>query len=405
MRILFVNAVGFIGGAERQLLQMMAAIRRDDPGAEVLLIALGDGALVGEGRAAGWRVKAICLPEEIAGLGDSSLREGGKIVRLLRMAGKTVGAIPDLFSSLSEMRGAVCAFRPDVVHVHGIKAQLMGALSFPERVPIVWHVHDFLGMRLLAGRVFRFLRRGISAAVAVSEAVKRDAGPILSGVPIHVIPNTVDVDRFTPGPGMGKRLDALAGMEAAPAGTIRVGIVSTFARWKGHDIFLEAARRICSKGRRGIRFYVVGGAIYDTGNQFALSELRSIAAAGGIEREVAFVPFQKDVAEIFRALDIVVHASTLPEPFGLSIVEAMACARAVIVANAGGASEVFTERHDALGTPPGDAAALADAIELLADDAALRARLGQNARVTVEQKFNSRRLGAELLRLYRGLAR
>jgi glycosyltransferase involved in cell wall biosynthesis len=80
-----------------------------------------------------------------------------------------------------------------------------------------------------------------------------------------------------------------------------------------------------------------------------------------------------------RALDVVVHASTSPEPFGLVIAEAMACERPVIVSVAGGAAEIVTLGVDALGHHPGDAEGLAARMTELAIDPALRRRLGSAA--------------------------
>jgi glycosyltransferase involved in cell wall biosynthesis len=105
-----------------------------------------------------------------------------------------------------------------------------------------------------------------------------------------------------------------------------------------------------------------------------------------------------------RALDVVVHASTEPEPFGLVIAEAMACGRAVIAANAGGAAELVTPGVDALVHRPGDAASLANAIESLASDAALRQRMGVAARQTAVRRFDRRRLAGELLPVYQRVA-
>ncbi len=55
---------------------------------------------------------------------------------------------------------------------------------------------------------------------------------MLGGVPVHVVDNGVDVARFSPGPAEGARLDALAGLPPAHEGTLRVGLVATYARWK-----------------------------------------------------------------------------------------------------------------------------------------------------------------------------
>ena len=95
-----------------------------------------------------------------------------------------------------------------------------------------------------------------------------------------------------------------------------------------------------------------------------------------------------------------VHTSTRPEPFGLTIVEAMSCGKPVIVSAAGGALELFTPEHDGLGHEPGDATGLAAAIERLAADESLRTRLGQNARRTAVERFSLERYGQEIAAIY-----
>ena len=82
------------------------------------------------------------------------------------------------------------------------------------------------------------------------------------------------------------------------------------------------------------------------------------------------------------------------------IAEAIACARAVIASDAGGAREVFTRGVDALGHPPGDSEALAGCIAQLAGNEILRAQLGAAARQTAERRFNRRRLATELAPIY-----
>ena len=186
-------------------------------------------------------------------------------------------------------------------------------------------------------------------------------------MPVTVVYNAIDTVRFAPGVGDGARLDGLAGLPAALEGTVRVGLVATYARWKGQDLFMMAISRVQSV--RPARFYIVGGPIYKTaGSQFSEEELRELAGKLGVADRLAFVPFQAETADAFRALDVVIHASTHPEPFGRTIVEAMACSRPVVVANAGGASELFTEGKDALGVTPGDPDALAQAMDRLIDN-------------------------------------
>jgi glycosyltransferase involved in cell wall biosynthesis len=118
---------------------------------------------------------------------------------------------------------------------------------------------------------------------------------------------------------------------------------------------------------------------------------------------VGFVPFQHDVAPVYRSLDVVVHASTLPEPFGLSIVEAMACGRAVVASDAGGVREIVEPGRTGLLHQPGDASDLASRLRELASDERLRARLGAAAASAVRGPFGRDRFGAELAAAYERL--
>jgi glycosyltransferase involved in cell wall biosynthesis len=154
-----------------------------------------------------------------------------------------------------------------------------------------------------------------------------------------------------------------------------------------------------------VRGYVIGGPIYQTaGSQHTLGELRELADQLGLSGRVGFTGFVAAAPAALRALDAVVHASTEPEPFGMVIAEAMACARAVVVSRAGGAAEIVSDGVNALTHAPGDARDLAARIERLAGDARLRSELGQSGRRTVRDCFDRRRLSAELLPVYRAVA-
>ncbi|OYV99614.1 MAG: hypothetical protein B7X11_05225, partial [Acidobacteria bacterium 37-65-4] len=101
------------------------------------------------------------------------------------------------------------------------------------------------------------------------------------------------------------------------------------------------------------------------------------------------------------ARGVTLHATTVPEPFGLVIAEGMACGRAVIASAAGGAAEIVDAEVDALTHAPGDADALAAGIERLVVDEGLRSRLGAVGRRSAELRFNRDRLGAAMVPIYR----
>jgi glycosyltransferase involved in cell wall biosynthesis len=184
---------------------------------------------------------------------------------------------------------------------------------------------------------------------------------------------------------------------------VRVGLVATYARWKGQDVFLEAVRMLKAAGGLPlVHFYIVGGAIYETAaSQYREDELRQLAAQLGVADRVRFVPFQEHVDEVFRALDIVVHASSRREPFGRTIAEAMATGKAVVASRESGAAELFIDGEDAMATPARDACALAEAIRRLVVEPHRRERAGLAARATALQRFSRPRLARQLFEAYR----
>jgi glycosyltransferase involved in cell wall biosynthesis len=398
VRLLFLSPVGTLGGAERVLLTAVRGILRERPAAVVGVVALADGPLAGAVRDLGAEAEVVALPADFAALGDSS-RPGGRTSSALR----SLRRLPVLAPFVARLRDRVARFAPDLVHSNGIKTHLLAPLVVPKGVPLVWHAHDFYGSRPVAGWLLRRARARVRAVVAISNAVAVDVRAVLPGVPVRVVPNAIDVSHFSPGAGDGAELDRLAGVPAAPPGTVRVGLVATYARWKGHLTVLDAAARLAAETPDlRVRWYVVGGPIYQTAAQFTPAELRGAVAARGLGDRIAFVPFQTDTASVYRALDVVVHASTAPEPFGLTIAEAMACGRAVVVSASGGATELFVDGVDALGFEPGNVGQLAAVVGRLVRGPELRAQLGLVARQSAA-RFNAIGYGAKLWGVYRGV--
>jgi glycosyltransferase involved in cell wall biosynthesis len=402
LRILYLNASAQLGGAERVLLEALRAGRAGHKCFEPLLIVPGPGPLVARAQALGARVSVLPFPPALAELGDSSLRGRSRWHASLTLAGSGPAAGWTAFRYAAELGDLARRLRPQLIHSNSLKFHLLTRLARIRRTPVVWHVHDFLSARPWMARLLRWGQRRASALIAVSHAVARDAHYALRGRSAEVIHNAVDTSHFTPARAEGAQLDQLAGLPPAPPNTARIGLVATYARWKGHDVFLEAvARLVRAFPGQPARFYVIGGPIYETrGSQWSLDDLQRQASVLQVSQQVGFIPFQADPVDIYRALDIVVHASTQPEPFGLTIVEAMACGRAVIVSHTGGARELITHDQDAVGVAPGDPEALAQAMARLLSAPELRWRLGNNARRTACERFSCPRFGGELLAVY-----
>jgi glycosyltransferase involved in cell wall biosynthesis len=268
---------------------------------------------------------------------------------------------------------------------------------------VVWHIYDYVQARPLMSRVLKGMAGRVSGVIVNSDSVNADVRALLGpSAEIRTIYNAVDFSRFSPD-GDVADVDALAGLPPAPARAVRVGLIGTFARWKGHTTFLRAISLL--PGSVPVRAYVIGGPIYQTaGSQYSMQELRTLTAELGLSGRVGFTGFVPDPAPVMRALDIVVHASTRPEPFGMVIAEAMACRRAVVASQAGGATEIFEHGVTALGHIPGNAADLAAAIGQLAETPAARSSLAENGRRAVQSRFGADRLAREIASFYMRLA-
>ena len=398
--IMFLSPSAQIGGAERVLVDMVASLRHANPEQRLSVIASADGPLVESAVALGARVKVLPFPPSLAKLGDAAAgAPSGPRAEAIRLLARTALAIPEVLRYIRELRRELRVDSPGIIHSNGAKMHVLSGIAGRGLAPVVWHMHEYLGKRRFMRRALRASVSSCSAVIANSASVGADARSVLGeSVPIHTVLNAVDLGRFTPD-GARLDIDSLAGLSQPPFGTVRIGLVATFARWKGHELFFRALAALPE--RVAVRAYVIGGPLYETqGSQYTVEELRSIAAEYGLGDRIAFTGHVSDVASVMRSLDVVVHASVAPEPFGLVIAEAMACGRAVITSGAGGALEFALNEKNALVFAPGDADSLARAIERLVECEALRSQLGAEGYHTATERFDRLRLAHALTPIY-----
>jgi glycosyltransferase involved in cell wall biosynthesis len=315
VRIVYLNPGGRLGGAETSLRELLASVRTTEPDWELWLVLGEDGPLAAIARDLGVRVLVQTFPPALARVGDSGRRKA--LVGLLGAALATRRYARGLADWLAKIE-------PDIIHTNGFKMHLLGAWTRPRQTPLVWHIHDYVSPRRLMRRLLWPFRKACSVAIVNSKSVGKDLERALPGLRIVPIYNAIDLERFSPA-GDRLDLDAKAGLAPAASGTVRVGLIATYARWKGHKVFLEALARLHSSGSSvrgyGIRGYIIGGPIYQTaGSQWSALELQGEAERLGLAGQVGFTGFLEDVPAAMRSLDIIVHASTQPEPFGMVII-------------------------------------------------------------------------------------
>jgi glycosyltransferase involved in cell wall biosynthesis len=398
VRIVFLSPSGELGGAETALLDIVAALREARSDWVLAMIAASSGPLVAKA-AAYADAEAMPFPNALARLGEWGSR--GSITSRLRLGMGLLKASAPAIIYERRLQKRLRDLNPDIIHSNGLKMHLLGAQARPADAKLVWHLHDYPSARRLTARLLSTQVHRCDAILANSESVAADARQRFgSRVPVHTLYNAVDLERFNPA-GPRADLDALAGLPPLAAGGTRIGLVGTFARWKGHGVFLDALSRL--RDLSNVRGYIVGGSIYHTdASQYSRAQLREHADRLGLGDAVGFTGKVDDVSAVLRSLDIAVHASTEPEPFGLVIAEAMACGRPIVVSRAGGAAEIA--QAGAVFHEPGNSAELADRLRELVDNPARRATLGVQGREAAVRLFSRGQLRDTLIPVYEGLA-
>ena len=190
------------------------------------------------------RPKSFRCRPVLGELGDSRLRGGGS-----RAASQRVRGFRRSWSFVRRLKAAVDAFAPDLVHSNGIKTHLLARFAVPAA-----RAGRLASPRLLRpssrwrGWLLAPGRSRVRAAVAISNAVAVDARAVLPGVRVD---GRAERGRsccgFRPVPATAATSTAAPASRPPPPGTVRVGLVATYARWKGHLTVLDAAAKLAAE--------------------------------------------------------------------------------------------------------------------------------------------------------------
>jgi len=333
---------------------------------------------------------------------------GGRMERRFAEAGARLFRLPlDTKNPLSLLRNAarlatlVRAERVDLLHAHS-RAVAWSALLAARRtrVPFVTTWHGTYGENVPFKRRYNSVMAAGNRVIAVSHFIAREiaARQPLAVPRVRVIPPGVDPVRFDPAAVAPEHAHSLARSWELPEGRPVVMLAARFARWKGQRVLLEALARMADPAPVA----VILGPL--AGRDRYVSELQSLARRLGIADRVRFPGGTDDMPAALQLADVVVNASTDPEAFGRIIIEAAAMARPVIAADHGAAPETVREGETGWRVSPGDAAALAGALErFFALTPAARASIGAAARAFVLRSFSLAAMQAATIAVYREL--
>lgn len=383
-RILFVDhAPGPLGGAEANLLELLshpAALAQWDAQVACAPAGLLSAALARKG---------IVRHDYEHGPGGSLARpDAGRLRTLFRLGGGR-----DRKAATARLRDIIAGFSPEAVVSCSSRDHFAAGLAASEsRVPSLWWVNENL-----TSDFFSWAARRSFAAEAVARATRvvpvsafgRDA-LVRAGVPadrITVVHNGISLRHYRRSASTLIR-DQLRATPGEPL----IGLLGKVTPWKGPRFFLELAARWAAQRRPG-RFVVVGPTSPED-EPFAAS-LREFVREHRLGNRVRFLPPPANDAATLSQLDVLLHCSLKPEPFGRVIIEGMAVGVPVIAAREGGVPEIITPGVNGGLVQPGNHEEYLAQLTALLGNPTMREGWTTAARRTVQQRFTLERVFAD----------
>jgi glycosyltransferase involved in cell wall biosynthesis len=367
VRVLHIQKVGGIGGSERGLLQLLPPLT--DVGVDVRMVVLGDDAAT-----------PFVEPLSVAGVDTVVLPAG-----------------PDLNPRLiTRLRREVRSYRPDLVHTHllhadfhgQVAAKLAGArgVSTVHSTAWMYRRQPHLTIARLAGRL-------PVRTIAIADHVARFIidQRVTPAERVRVVHYGIDPAQWTP----TRPRDGSARHEmGVGADDFVVGVISRLVAHKGHDFLFRAAGQL-ARDLPQLRVLVAGVGELD-------GSLRRLANELCPDKTIRFLGYVDNVRLLVGASDVIVLPS-LPgfgEGFPMVTLEAMALGRPVVTSALYLEPEIIVDDETGFTVPPGDDSALAALLKRLADDGALRERLGRAARERAVREFSVQRMVEGTIAVY-----
>ncbi len=334
----------------------------------------------------------------LSGMGDMEdefERIGAKVVVFAKAKGRPV-------DTMRRIRDYVAGNRIDIVHTHTPRAILMLRLALGRRRHqqlhlATKHILNFPGDRkwgLLYSLVDRLLLYSPDHLIAVSGRVYREITvcPGLDSRRVSMIRNAVDASPYN----VPDQRDSCRAEFGLPPESLVIGSTGRVEKQKRYDLFIRGFSSVLSRHPQA-RLMIVGDGTLR-------KELEQLAVAEGLSHAVIWPGFRSDIPRLLAAMDIYVQSSA-NEGLSLSILEAMAAGKPVIITDVGGARELVEDGKTGLLIPPGSASVIAESILALMGNPARMSEIARAGREYVVQEFGLMRMMESYCGLYRTLAK
>lgn len=357
-----------IGGGEYSIYLLIRNLRRDI--FEPIVFYSSENEITARLREDGIRLINIPLDKKITSVYRDEIKKNP--ASLLMYSYHLISGIFKIIKSIKE-------FQIDILHPHDNLSKIIGGIAGKiAGVKVAAHCRDLLKESLIEKLLIFYQLLFMDRVIAVSESNRnlfRIGGKISSKV--QTIYNAIELGRFdsiTKDPvSIKKELDIGDGRNV-------IGIIGVFDKCKGHIYLFQAVEKLVSEGMKDIMCLVVGdGRERDNLKRFVVDK--------HIQEYFKFLGYRNDIAELLKAMDIVVMPS-IQESFPRVPLEAMAMRVPVIATTVGGLPESIEHGKTGMLVPSRDVDSLSMAIKYLMENPELRKRMGEAGRKRVKEKFS-----------------
>jgi glycosyltransferase involved in cell wall biosynthesis len=360
-RILFVDQTGKLGGAELCLADLAIQLRNR---ASVFLFGGGPFEELLKQNGVDVTLANQTVPEPRVS------KQSQPFVYLL--------ALPALMSLIKDLARA--AKGVDLLYANTAKAMIVTTVvALLLRKRFLFHLHDMIDAahfgglnRWLLVTVANLATGVVANSEATATAYRRAGGRNRNLV---VIPN-----------GFRPELFRENGPELQPAIANKykavVGMFGRITRWKGQKVLIQALAQLPD-----VMVVLVGAALFTDEDRKYQHELVALAEELGIADRVQFAGFQRNILPYLKAVDLVVHCSISPEPFGRVIVEALLAGKPVVATRGGAPAEIIEDGVTGVLVNPGEPAELAAAIQSLLADPLRASRMAAKGQEIVSKRY------------------
>lgn len=292
--------------------------------------------------------------------------------------------------------------RPDILHLHLSRDlwQVVPAsrLAGCDRVILTKHVGSLVRKR---DPLHRWLYQRVDRIITVSDVLRRNVIETCPIAPDRVltIHHALDLRKYDPARCQPEAVRREFGLGSDD---LVIGTVGRITPGKGYEEFLQAARLIREEraregGGRPVKFLIVGNASY--GEEAYYDTVVALAHELGIEQDVIFAGYRRDIPELLSAMDVFLFPSRA-EGLGATLIEAMAMRRACVSTDSDGTVDIVKNGVTGLTVPPGDAGSLARATLAILRDPVLQHSIAAAARQRVEEKFDLEAMVSKIEAVY-----